>query len=280
MSILVGLNFIHGHYITGLDAPYGELNFINRPTNWSMAQHRHPYFQFLLVLSGELSVFAGDNEDDPAPLSRGMVSIVPPGVPHRLQSIKGYKQFGINLTADAPDDNLIKILSVNITTPAEINIPALLDIVPEIEDCSRLRTLVAVQKIRNHMEYMLLACVDMLKKQDGSQAFKEKLMCFLNDKILENLTLEGISRHLSLSPTHVERQAYLEFGCGAISLFHHLKIDRARILLNTTDLAISEIADHLGYKDQSYFSRLFKKYTKVSPLSYKKGRAAIPVNRL
>ncbi|GHU31458.1 hypothetical protein FACS1894172_06390 [Spirochaetia bacterium] len=275
MSFLVGLNFIHGHYFTGLEVPYGELNFINRPTNWNMPLHKHPYFQFLLVLSGELSISAGDS-GKPASLSRGMASLIPPGFPHRLQSITGYRQFGINLTANTPDDNLIKILSANVTSPVEIDIPALLDIVPEIEDYSRLQTMVSIQKIRNRMEYMLLTCVDMLKKQDGRQAFKEKLMVYLTDKISENLTLEDISRYLSLSQTHVERQAYLEFGCGAINLFHRLKIDRARILLNTTDLAISEIADHLGYNDQSYFSRFFKKYTKVSPLEYKKSRFVLP----
>jgi AraC-like DNA-binding protein len=279
MSLLVGINFIHGHYITGMDAPYGELNFINRPANWSMSLHKHPYFQFLLVLSGELAISAGD-DGEAAPLSRGMASLIPPGFPHRLQSITGYRQFGINLTADAPLDNVIKILSANVTCPVELDVPALLDMIPEIEDGSRLQTMVSIQKMRNRMEYMLLTCVDMLKKQDGRQAFKEKLMVYLSDKLSENLTLEDISRYLSMSPTHLERQAFLEFGCGAVSLFHRLKIDRARILLNTTDLAVSEIADHLGYKDQSYFSRFFKKYTKVSPLSYKKDRFILPASRL
>ncbi|GHT98442.1 hypothetical protein FACS1894142_4780 [Spirochaetia bacterium] len=245
MSSLVDSNFIHGHYITGMDAPYGEFNFIARPAHWTMDLHRHPFFQFLLVLSGELSVSAGDGKNQ-ALFSRGMASIIPPDVPHSLQSAIGYTQFGINLTADAPDDALIKILSINVTSPVEMDIPALLDIIPEIEDCSRLQTLVSIQKIRNRLEYMLLACVDVLKKQDSTQAFKEKLMEYLREKISEDLTLEDISRHLSLSPTHVERQTYLEFGCGAIRLFHHLKIDRARTLLQTTDLAFETGSQIIG----------------------------------
>jgi AraC-like DNA-binding protein len=132
--------------------------------------------------------------------------------------------------------------------------------------------MISIQKIRNRLEYMILSCADALKKQDGAQAFREKTMHHFREKISEQLSLEDISKTLVLSPTQVERLSYQEFGCGAIHLFHRLKIDRARTLLHTTDLSIFEIAKHLGYDDQSYFSRLFKKHTGVSPRTYKKAR--------
>jgi AraC-like DNA-binding protein len=259
-----------GQSLTGLDTPYGDINFLIRPPQWRMSLHQHVFFQFLLVTSGELSII-DDPGEAPSKLSRGMVSIIPPGIFHNLETREGYRQFGINLIAD-PGDRLIKILTTHVTSPVVINMPLLLDLIPEIEDCTRLQTIVAIQKIRNRMEYILLACVDMLEKQDNAQAFREKLMDYFREKISEPLVLEEISRNLSLSPTHVERLSYQEFGCGALRLFHRLKIDRARMLLHTTDLRIADIADHLGYEDQSYFSRLFKKYTGTSPLAYKKGQ--------
>jgi AraC-like DNA-binding protein len=130
--------------------------------------------------------------------------------------------------------------------------------------------MVDIAKIRNRLEYMLLACVDMMRKDSGRQEFKEKLVNYLHENISEALTLDRISRYFSLSPTHVERLAYREFGCGVLNLFHRLKIDRARVLLNSTGMAISAIAGHLGYEDQSYFSRYFKKYTGMSPREYQK----------
>jgi AraC-like DNA-binding protein len=257
----------NGQFLTGLDAPYGDLNFFIRPPRWDIGPHRHSYFQFLLVLSGELSVAAGGTVSI---LDRGMASLIPPGISHRLESRNGYRQLGINLIDTVPEDPLIKILIVHVTEPVILTAPILLELLPEIEDCSRLQTLVSIQKIRNRLEYILLTCVDMLKKQDGIQAFREKLMAYLREKLSEPLTLDDISRHLALSATHVERLSYLEFGCGALRLFHRLKIDRARMLLHVTDLPISEISDCLGFADQSYFSRFFKKYTSTSPLMYKK----------
>lgn len=260
-----------GQSLTGLDAPYGDFNFFMRPPGWIMARHRHRFFQFLLVLSGELILLTGEDET-PSVLTRGMASLIPPGTPHVLRTETGYRQFGINTVPEGKDEGLIRILSSYITGPVTLTIPVLLDLIPEIEDCARLQTMISIQKIRNRLEYMILSCADTLKKQDGVQAFREKIMHYFREKISEPLTLGDVSKALVLSPTHVERLSYQEFGCGAIHLFHRLKIDRARTLLHTTDLSIYEISKHLGYGDQSYFSRLFKKHTGGSPRTYKKTR--------
>ncbi len=52
-----------------------------------------------------------------------------------------------------------------------------------------------------------------------------------------------------------------------------LRIEKAKRLLNTTDLPISEIAYLVGYTDYNYFIRVFKKQEKLSPLKYKKLKA-------
>jgi two-component system response regulator YesN len=256
-----------GHTI-GLEAPYKELNLYYRPPKWVMPLHRHPFFQFLLVLQGELIIKTELRQDI---LTKGMASLIPPEIPHRLETRKGYRQFGINTSPEASkDDSLLRILKLNVTSPEALNMSNLMDLIPEIEDCCRLQTILSIQKIRNRLEYMFLTCVDTLKKQSGDQGFKEKITDYLRENISESLTLDCISRHFSLSPSHVERLAYLDFGCGALRLFHRLKIDRARVLLHTSDMTVSQIAAHLGYEDQSYFSRYFKRFTGLSPTAYKK----------
>lgn len=49
-----------------------------------------------------------------------------------------------------------------------------------------------------------------------------------------------------------------------------LRIEAARNLLITTDISIKEVAEQVGYEDQLYFSRVFKKNIGVSPLNYRK----------
>ena len=209
-------------------------------------------------------------------LTKGMASLIPPGVPHRRKSEKEYRQFVINLASDAQDDGLIKILTTHVSTPVVMNAPDLLGFLPEIEDCTQLQTLISIQKIRNRLEYMLLSCVEILIKQDGGQPmFKEKLVEFLRTNISEILTLDDISKVLFMSSSHIERLAYREFGCGAIRLFHRIKMDYAQLLLRTTNLPISNISSCLGYMDQGYFSRLFKKHVGITPLNYKTARNSV-----
>ena len=50
-----------------------------------------------------------------------------------------------------------------------------------------------------------------------------------------------------------------------------LKMREACKLLKVTDFYIYEVAQRLGYKDQYYFSRIFKKVVGISPKEYKYG---------
>jgi AraC-like DNA-binding protein len=258
-----------GQIITGLDSPFSDINFLYRSAGWVMPFHQHRYYQFLLVISGDLLIMTEGSESR---LERGMVSLIPPNYKHLLRTNNGYRQFGINLINMPAETELLKILQSNITTPCVLDVPELLGLIPEIEDCSRLHTIVSLHKIRNRLEYMLLAYIDLLQKRDSEQVFKEKITVFFRNQICGLITLEDISRHLSMSQTHIERLSYREFGCGAIKLFNRLKIDRARFLLISTNMSISEISDHLGYCDQAYFSKIFKKYVGVSPHAYKNER--------
>lgn len=48
-----------------------------------------------------------------------------------------------------------------------------------------------------------------------------------------------------------------------------LKMKEACKLLRSTNLYIYEVAQQLGYQDQYYFSRIFKKVVGISPKEYK-----------
>jgi len=53
-----------------------------------------------------------------------------------------------------------------------------------------------------------------------------------------------------------------------------VRLERAKELLITTSFNVSEISFAVGYENPLYFSRMFKKYTGVSPANYKKQMSA------
>ena len=48
-----------------------------------------------------------------------------------------------------------------------------------------------------------------------------------------------------------------------------IRIDRAKVLLVTTNNSILEIALTLGFHDQSHFHKVFKSFTGLSPSEYR-----------
>ena len=74
--------------------------------------------------------------------------------------------------------------------------------------------------------------------------------------------------HLSLST--LRRLVRKSSGYPLNEHMHRLKIAEAKNRLLNTDDSVKEIADLFGYPDVFYFSRLFKKYTGVSPREYRR----------
>ncbi|MBK7044816.1 MAG: helix-turn-helix transcriptional regulator [Rhodanobacteraceae bacterium] len=57
-------------------------------------------------------------------------------------------------------------------------------------------------------------------------------------------------------------------------LIADVRCDRARFWLRQTDLPIERIAERLGYAEASNFARCFKRWTGVTPRSYRQSRSA------
>ncbi|MGV2794552.1 helix-turn-helix domain-containing protein, partial [Clostridium perfringens] len=55
---------------------------------------------------------------------------------------------------------------------------------------------------------------------------------------------------------------------------NRIRLEKAKERLLTTDDAISDISESVGYSDQSYFTKVFKKMTGVSPSRYRRQHAA------
>ena len=66
------------------------------------------------------------------------------------------------------------------------------------------------------------------------------------------------------------RRFHLATGASPLEYVHQLRLNRARRLLESTDLSIQVVARELGYEDPSFFSRLFKREVSLTPAQYRK----------
>ena len=94
---------------------------------------------------------------------------------------------------------------------------------------------------------------------------------YMYQHLRENLTLEEISEEVRLSKSYLNAVFKAQTGKSPVEFFIHLKMQEACKLLKSTDYYIYEVSSELGYTDQYYFSRIFKKVVGVSPKDYKNG---------
>jgi AraC family transcriptional regulator, transcriptional activator of pobA len=82
------------------------------------------------------------------------------------------------------------------------------------------------------------------------------------------LTLSSVAEYAALlhvTANHLNETIKRTMNKTAGEVIRARLLLEAKRLLRYSDLAISEIAYHLNFEDPSYFSRFFKKYTRLSP---------------
>lgn len=98
-----------------------------------------------------------------------------------------------------------------------------------------------------------------------SQQLVEKTKFFMEENIYGDINLNRIAGMLGVSTSHLNEVFKAYTAMTPYQYFISIKIHRAKELLDSGDLTIKEVAFRLGFKDQYYFSRLFKKKTGTSP---------------
>ncbi len=84
----------------------------------------------------------------------------------------------------------------------------------------------------------------------------------------ERVSEEQLARFCNLRPLQFSRQFKKAFGVSFQEMLQQLRIREATRLLENPELQILDIALTVGYRDHSYFCRVFKKYLGVTPKTY------------
>lgn len=106
------------------------------------------------------------------------------------------------------------------------------------------------------------------KKQDARDLINETIL-YMRSELGNKLTVKDMAIKNNLSASHFSSLFRKATGMSPMDYFIHLKLQRACHLLYSSDLKIKNVAIAMGYDDPYYFSRLFKKYMKVSPDKYR-----------
>ena len=96
------------------------------------------------------------------------------------------------------------------------------------------------------------------------------LLEYIDKHYQQKITLKKLAAIANLSPCYLCRLFKSIIGMPPIEYINHLRINEAMRLLAQHHLRVGEVARIVGFDDSNYFSRLFKKYHHISPMSVQK----------
>ena len=100
----------------------------------------------------------------------------------------------------------------------------------------------------------------------------ERAKAYIEEHYAENLTIEQLARIAEVSPKYFVDLFKKTFGKSAMDYLAEVRMNRAKQLMAQSHARLREIAHQVGYHDEFYFSRKFKKEVGVSPTVYMKSR--------
>lgn len=139
-----------------------------------------------------------------------------------------------------------------------------------IEYATKLRSFCTFSGLCDYFLEFLQMCK--MQQDCMSHLSKEvaEAMEYIQQHYAENITLQMIADKVGMNAYYFSSLYKKETKIGLIKYLNSVRVDKAKELLDTTNLKLYEISEKVGFVDDSYFSRVFKEFTGIRPTEYRK----------
>jgi len=96
-----------------------------------------------------------------------------------------------------------------------------------------------------------------------------KALEYIDKNFTEDISLQTISNHVHLSKNYFVNLFKKEMGQSFVEYLTKLRVEKAKFLLQNSELKIIDIGIKVGIEDSRYFSKVFKKSTGYTPKEYR-----------
>ena len=104
-----------------------------------------------------------------------------------------------------------------------------------------------------------------------------KVIGFMRLNYSQNVTLEELANIAGFAPSYLSRQFKAELGLTVSEFIRRLRCRQAARLLKETDISIAEISAYVGYPDNNYFVKTFKKEYGMTPGAFRRNPQNISI---
>lgn len=103
-----------------------------------------------------------------------------------------------------------------------------------------------------------------------NEKLKEKVLDYLDENFTDcELSQQQLADRFQISVYTLSKMFNNQIGIGFSEYINGKRIEYAKELLGSTDIPIKKIAEMIGIPNDNYFSKIFKKYTGLSPIAFR-----------
>jgi transcriptional regulator GlxA family with amidase domain len=100
------------------------------------------------------------------------------------------------------------------------------------------------------------------------ESYAEKALIFMENHFADQLSSEDVANAVGISVSHLRLLFKQQYGVSLMQKLNQIRVRRAKELLSSGMFTLAEVASACGFQNEYYFSRVFKKFTGISPGKY------------
>lgn len=102
-----------------------------------------------------------------------------------------------------------------------------------------------------------------------------KAVNYIKSNYANKISLDSIANHVYLSRSYLSKIFKDEMNCNITNYINKIRVEKSKLLLLDNTVNLVDIANLVGFEDQSYFTKVFKKETGLSPGKFREKRGVI-----
>ncbi|MCR2807762.1 response regulator transcription factor [Paenibacillus soyae] len=137
-----------------------------------------------------------------------------------------------------------------------------------IEDSGTARD--AIGRLEEFIAEAEASIAEKMSHAGAGNANMKRLLDYIHEHYAEPLSLTEMAKHFHFNPSYLSSYFSSHNEEGFVDYLHKVRTEKAEELLRKGEAMISEISGMVGYSDHSYFCKVFKKHTGLSPSRYRR----------
>lgn len=254
-----------------------------------MAFHTHESTEIMYVIDGrcKVEVKSSQEADEEIILKKGEFVILDARTSHRLEVTSPCRMLNVEFALSPEESVLVSLESASkhdpelrellyetsshivLRDPSEVY-HVLKRLVLELDRPSADKAMTEMLFLQLLMYISRLRTEQGKRQADQGDIYIKPSIEFIHQNYDREIQVKDIAQFVNLHPGYLQRIFKRQMGMTLTEMLTKVRMEKAKMLLQNTDIPIEDISEYVGVSSRQYFHLLFKKSTGSTPAQYRK----------